>query len=759
MHPKTALTLFALTLAAPAGAQHSLQTGAALQAATGVSRGIAFERTAVTYDDKGDELWARGRSYKAGFGAFGATYIPFLGSHAPQNYPLHLRLTGVTVGGESLGFLDAPTPARHGDSVTLERDSVREVYHLGLEHIEQTFVFDALQGAGDLVVTMTVDTPLAGEGGADGLAFAGPFGGVRYGLATVLDADGDAAPAPLEYHGGSLSIRVPQSFLAYADFPVTIDPIINTYGVGSWAADLLKPDTAADPTGHAHMTVYEEQFSQNDSDALAIWRDSNGNTNTTGLATHQIDQSPADWRTPRIAASENEGSYVVVASVQQQGSNQYDIYARSMTNTTMGPELLVSGSNFFNVDAVTPDIGGCKGPNSRLMVIWSRQFQATTHTIQGCPINFLGSPLSNPQNISAGSGEFNINPRIADSASRVGGFSRIWPVVWEKFTTGAHVIYCNRVDETATTQVQDFSVSATVFSTSGVPEVSSLTDGGIGNQMYAITYETSTLANPDINVALRVYRGNDFVDSTLLYPAGDAGLKQTRPSVCTDGSRFIYAYTQEEHSTDHEVYIGTINAAGGDLCESEDPIRVDTSGIDARVAVAASADAGGLERRAYFANEHTPHLSNQVEIRGGTYLAPLQLCGGESYCPQPVANSTGFPARLAALGPFVAGGNLELAVENMPLGQFGYFLASRNPGFSTNPGNALGTLCLSSPIARFTGQVVNAGATGSVAATIDTGAIPMSPTVAALPGESWFFQGWYRDGSASRFTDAVRIDY
>src|SRR5262245_59279628 len=32
-------------------------------------------------------IWVRGTTYKASFGAEGATYIPYLGSHAPRNFP------------------------------------------------------------------------------------------------------------------------------------------------------------------------------------------------------------------------------------------------------------------------------------------------------------------------------------------------------------------------------------------------------------------------------------------------------------------------------------------------------------------------------------------------------------------------------------------------------------------------------------------------------------------------------------------------
>ena len=41
---------------------------------------------------------------------------------------------------------------------------------------------------------------------------------------------------------------------------------------------------------------------------------------------------------------------------------------------------------------------------------------------------------------------------------------------------------------------------------------------------------------------------------------------------------------------------------------------------------------------------------------------------------------------------------------------------------------------------------------------INLGSIPLSPAVPVLPGETWCFQGWYRDNNptpTSNFSDAI----
>ena len=42
-----------------------------------------------------DALWIRGDTYKASFGTEGATYVPFLGSRAPKDYPVLLRVARI----------------------------------------------------------------------------------------------------------------------------------------------------------------------------------------------------------------------------------------------------------------------------------------------------------------------------------------------------------------------------------------------------------------------------------------------------------------------------------------------------------------------------------------------------------------------------------------------------------------------------------------------------------------------------------------
>ena len=134
---------------------------------------------------------------------------------------------------------------------------------------------------------------------------------------------------------------------------------------------------------------------------------------------------------------------------------------------------------------------------------------------------------------------------------------------------------------------------------------------------------------------------------------------------------------------------------------------------------------------------------------------------GTNYCQNEV-NSTGFVATLIATGSEMASQNdLTLQATQLPLNQFGYFVAGTAQGFFPNPGGSDGNLCLSGAIARFNdvSQIRNSSTTGEFSVDIDLTSIPTNPVQSVVAGQSWSFQCWHRDGNTSNFTDAVTIAF
>lgn len=180
-------------------------------------------------------------------------------------------------------------------------------------------------------------------------------------------------------------------------------------------------------------------------------------------------------------------------------------------------------------------------------------------------------------------------------------------------------------------------------------------------------------------------------------------------------------------------------------------------------------NAMGLEAPAttYWSVERVPSANL---MRFGTYgrgIWDLILESGDGLgtrlCTPAVSNSTGASGRLEAAGSLVPSNNdLTLTASDLPTGQFGYFLTSRTSAQIPFPGGSAGILCLGSPIGRYNAAVQNSGSTGTITMAVDLTAMPMQPSVAVQPGDTWVFQAWYRDFVAaptSNFTDALSIQF
>src|SRR5688572_29761009 len=148
------------------------------------TRATRSDHSRLYFDvDTDGTQWVRGRTYKASFAADAATYVPFLGSNAPRNFPVGFHVESVTIGGEPIAFDPSVPAVRRGDTIEYARGPFVERYQLSVDSIEQSFVFEALPRQGEIVVTVGVDSELEGAGDAEGLRFGNALGHVRYGRA------------------------------------------------------------------------------------------------------------------------------------------------------------------------------------------------------------------------------------------------------------------------------------------------------------------------------------------------------------------------------------------------------------------------------------------------------------------------------------------------------------------------------------------------------------------------------------------------
>lgn len=125
---------------------------------------------------------------------------------------------------------------------------------------------------------------------------------------------------------------------------------------------------------------------------------------------------------------------------------------------------------------------------------------------------------------------------------------------------------------------------------------------------------------------------------------------------------------------------------------------------------------------------------------------------GQPYCTQTVPNSFGSTSSMGLTGSnVVAHGELLLGAKRLPSNAFGFFLVSETSGFVPVVPGSQGSLCLGGAIGRFVGpgQIQQANFLGEVSLLVDPRSLP-SPqqgTFSPAPGQSLYFQFWYRDAN------------
>ncbi len=142
---------------------------------------------------------------------------------------------------------------------------------------------------------------------------------------------------------------------------------------------------------------------------------------------------------------------------------------------------------------------------------------------------------------------------------------------------------------------------------------------------------------------------------------------------------------------------------------------------------------------------------------------------GQAYCAVN-ANSTGVPAAISAAGSEAVSANaVVLRMENLPANSYGYFMVSQGQGFAANPGGSQGNLCIGgAPIGRYVGpgQAQTSGSQGVITLAIDLASTPQPGGFVAIgAGETWNFQGYYRDfvpaagGIVTNWTEGLEIQF
>jgi hypothetical protein len=148
---------------------------------------------------------------------------------------------------------------------------------------------------------------------------------------------------------------------------------------------------------------------------------------------------------------------------------------------------------------------------------------------------------------------------------------------------------------------------------------------------------------------------------------------------------------------------------------------------------------------------------------GWVTILPGERDVGTLSCGPAVPNSTGRPARLRVAGSSSAAANeLYLLGFDLPPNQWVLPLAAPATGSVPNIGGGAGTLCLGGTIRRLKDHITRADEAGGFSAALDLSTWHPNPPSPISPGETWYFQLWYRDpaaGTSSNLSDATEVTF
>ncbi|MEM6569682.1 MAG: hypothetical protein AAF957_14835 [Planctomycetota bacterium] len=731
-------------------------------------------------DEPGDgRVWGIGRTWKASFGHDGFAYVPFFGSDAPRSFPVSFDLDSVTVGGESIEIAGAPTAAIDGETVHLDRGALVETYHLALDSVEQTFVFHELPaGAGDIVLHLDVDTDLAARAVGAGFVFSSDLGRVEYGSATAFDAAGRSLGLQQTLVEGGIEIVVPTEFVDAAALPLVVDPVVTTVSITNNSRNYTDVDVAYDAQNGVYQVVYERVESFNDHDVFAVFYNT-GLGGFLGTST-SIDITTGDWRGPRVASNYLEQDFLTVAARGSIGSRDVVGRMRNAISGARGAQFTISP---VGDDHLAPDVGGFTNDTSTtsdFVVTWQRNtpFPSPDADIVAQRVSASSTLTGGLVTIAGASSDMDRLPRISRGSGQTSltAPNHRYMIVWERETSPTERrIYARVVDFDLDLTGHPVFRAYDILVDARRPDVSTQDERSGSDPFWVIAFERLKGGDYEIYTVVAQdgtnFNGNDLA---LQQDVGQA-IEQRRPRIAYDGQDYMIAYQSEDGLGGWDAYMTVGNIAEDDngefrmaLVERITELRAPDGSVD-DLAIASRWDGGtdpggGADENSSFAL-WTAHgnLGTDLDVGGAIVVETTSLVVGRQYCDAN-ENVSGESAWMRVIGNQSATFNHRLQCQNLPVDTFGYFIVGNGSAVTPNPGGSAGNLCVSGSVGRYSNFVASSGSDGFLSLLIDPQAIPQpNGTVAAVPGDTWYFQCWTRDSqggmATSNFSNGVSVSF
>ncbi|MEM8712869.1 MAG: hypothetical protein AAGG01_18105 [Planctomycetota bacterium] len=753
MSPSTpALVIAALAAAVPAAhAQSRPLHEVGIAGAPSVHTRHSIDRVHIT-QLSADQIQVRGRSYKAEFQPGMATVAPFLGSDAPRTETLRFELTSVTYGGVVQPIDRTAAPKAEGHDVVYRRGPIDERYHLRLMEAEQTFVIqDPVNGA--IEVEVALDSTLERHPAEDGWLFSTGDRGMKMSHAFAVDGRGVTVPLETEFDDGSYTIRVDESTVAKASFPLTIDPILSTFGVDDFDIMLTEPRVAHHEPSNTFYFAYQENFSVFQSDVYGRLMTPQGNIVSDGYIWSSASGRNISHDMATGGPLAGNSGLILVASIFDSGSGTagnavsrvFDPQTSSLT-----PEVQLNSTSLQGPLSELV-VGGSRA--GRYIVAWTLTRPSGDHDIQGRLVNADGSV---PPGATIGfgpSGDDLTRPDVAEDAGTFNVVDTHWTVVAERAAGGTTSVWATQLNFLGSLRHPLFPISAAGASS---PKIASAFDKD-GPVELTVVYEQQNGSQVDL-MATVVSDGTSTTPVNLSGEIlGTSSFQGGRiRDIDSNGSRMTLGWTDGPAGSDSS-YLSTIAYVDGEFL-GLDSVRLGNAFLSAitDVVSARTSNEDHLYVIAYEDRQLPGNTNPRAAIYSDTGEGP-----GANYC-QAAPNSTGGRARLTGTGTGVAGSDLTLTTSGMPLNSFGFYIVGTEATPPVVPPLSQGRICIGGTIGRYQAQAQSSGASGSISLVVDTNAIPLNPFRPAVAGETLFFQTWYRDANphlTSNFSEVYFVTF
>ncbi|MCK6630235.1 MAG: PKD domain-containing protein [Anaerolineae bacterium] len=399
-------------IAALAAARNALRNEGGDWVADNFTRRVAFQADGLTFTLKGDRDRNR---------------------HAALNF----RLTGLWVGQTSL-LSGSPERKAGGNWLAYQPAAGRwqAIYEVGEATVEQYFLFEkGTPTDGDLVIEGRFQTGLQPVllSNEEGIHFVRRGGQedeavLGYGPALVSDGLGRQMTARLELQGRRLRIIIPAAWLAGAEFPVIVDPLIGPAELVSEANNgVTDPVVASD--GDKFLAVWNWQ-----GDIYGQWLDSDGTLSRDLIA---ISQADGDQNQPAVSYNPANDQYLVVWNDHRYGYTYNSLRGQRLSSAgqLLGSELeLLPPTKSANYPALAVS------PAGAYLLAWADQSASSSYDLYG---QFLTSSgvVSGTRLTLSNASNHQTTPDVAYDSQ-----ANLFEVVWSDLRDGsAYDIYGQQV--------------------------------------------------------------------------------------------------------------------------------------------------------------------------------------------------------------------------------------------------------------------------------------------------------------------------